>query len=114
MIVSEIKLYELLKAKIGEKEAEAFVQILEQRVDSKFDDRKNEFVLEKDKEKLLTKADALAIFATKQDLAQLEGKLETKIADTKAELIKWMFIFWIGTIGVLSGILFTMLRTYLK
>lgn len=28
-VVSEIKLYELLKAKIGEREAEAFIQILE-------------------------------------------------------------------------------------
>ncbi len=93
MIVSEIKLYELLKAKIGEKEAEAFVQILEQRVDQKFDDRKNEFVLEKDKEKLLTKADALAIFATKEDLASL-----------KAEIIKWMFIFWIGQLAAFIGI----------
>jgi hypothetical protein len=31
MIVSEIKLYELLKAKLGEKEAEAFVHILEKK-----------------------------------------------------------------------------------
>ena len=31
MIVSEIKLFELLKARIGEKEAEAFVEILETR-----------------------------------------------------------------------------------
>jgi len=33
MIVSEIKLYELLKAKIGEQEAEAFIQILETKVE---------------------------------------------------------------------------------
>ena len=37
MIVSEIKLYELLKARLGTKEAEAFVEILERKVDSKFD-----------------------------------------------------------------------------
>ena len=40
MIVSEIKLFELLKAKIGEKEAEAFVEILETRVDKKFEEAK--------------------------------------------------------------------------
>ena len=40
MIVSEIKLYELLKAKIGEAEAEAFVEILDKKVDKKFDDKK--------------------------------------------------------------------------
>ena len=37
MIVSEIKLYELLKARLGTQEAEAFVEILERKVDSKFD-----------------------------------------------------------------------------
>jgi hypothetical protein len=95
MIVSEIKLFELLKARIGEKEAEAFVQILETRVDKKFDEAKN-------------------YLATKEDLVRLEGKLETKIAETKAELIKWMFIFWIGTVSVLSGIMFAMLNAYLR
>ena len=92
MIVSEIKLYELLKAKIGDREAEAFLGLLESRIDQKFDDRKSEFVLEKDKEKLLTKADALAIFATKEDLAR-------QIGETKSDIIKWMFIFWIGQLA---------------
>lgn len=60
MIVSEIKLFELLKAKIGEKEAEAFVEILETKVDHKF---------EKAKE----------ILATKQSLAELEVRLTRTI-----------------------------------
>jgi hypothetical protein len=75
MIVSEIKLYELLKAKLGEKEAEAFVEILEKKVDHKFEDAKQ-------------------LLATKEDLA-----------NNKAELIKWMFIFWIGQITVIAGLL---------
>jgi hypothetical protein len=32
MIVSEIKLFEMLKAKLGKEEAEAFVEILEKKV----------------------------------------------------------------------------------
>jgi hypothetical protein len=40
MVVSEIKLYELLKARIGNQEAEAFVEILEKKVDQKFEDSK--------------------------------------------------------------------------
>ncbi len=75
MIVSEIKLYELLKARLGEKEAEAFVEILEKKVDRKFEDAKQ-------------------TMATKEDLA-----------NAKAELIKWMFIFWIGQITVIAGLL---------
>ena len=52
MIVSEIKLYELLKAKIGEKEAEAFVQILETKVDGKFEEAKQTLVIKEDLLKL--------------------------------------------------------------
>jgi hypothetical protein len=40
-----------------------------------------------------------SIFLTKQD---------------KVDIIKWMFAFWIGTIGVLSGIMFGLLNAYLK
>ena len=48
MIVSEIKLYELLKARIGEREAEAFIQILEDKVDDKFEQRKSELSTKED------------------------------------------------------------------
>jgi hypothetical protein len=75
MIVSEIRLYEMLKAKIGEREAEAFVEILETKVNSKFEEGKE-------------------LLATKKDLS-----------DLKAEIIKWMFIFWVGQIGVIIAIL---------
>ncbi len=40
MIVSEIKLYELLKARIGVQEAEAFVEILENKVEKKLEEKK--------------------------------------------------------------------------
>ncbi|NCA21821.1 MAG: hypothetical protein EBS86_11885, partial [Crocinitomicaceae bacterium] len=81
MIVSEIKLYELLKAKLGEKEAEAFVHILEQKVDDKFED-------------------ANKTLATKEDVA----RLDIKIAETKIDLIKWMVGFWIAQMAAIIGL----------
>ncbi|MFA4829650.1 MAG: hypothetical protein WC855_14595 [Thermodesulfovibrionales bacterium] len=40
------------------------------------------------------------------------------IANAKTEIIttilKWMFIFWLGQIGVLTGIIFAMLKLYFK
>ena len=74
MIVSDIKLYELLKAKLGEKEAEAFVEILEKKVDHKFEDAKQ-------------------LIATKEDLA-----------NTKVDLIKWMVGFWIAQMAAIIGL----------
>ena len=38
------------------------------------------------------------------------GKLRTDMADLRANLIQWMFLFWIGQIGVLTSILFAFFR----
>ena len=84
MIVSEIKLYELLKSKFGEREAEAFVQILETKVDNKFEEAKQ-------------------TIATKEDLAKLEVRLTEKIAETKVDLIKWMVALVLGLFIALVG-----------
>lgn len=80
MQVAEIELYKILKTKFSESEGESIVAGLEHKVQVAFEDRKNNF-------------------ATKEDIARLEDKIDTKIAETKAELIKWMFIFWIGQLA---------------
>ena len=80
MVVSEIKLYELLKARIGEREAEAFIEILETRVENSV------------KEKTTG-------FANKEDIA----KLETKISESKVDLIKWTVVTAIGLYGILMA-----------
>ncbi|MDZ4845532.1 MAG: hypothetical protein SH857_08285 [Chitinophagales bacterium] len=84
MVVSEITLFNTLRQKLGEQEALVVVEGNKNAV-------KEEFAVRKE------------VLATKQDLSEV-----------KAEIIKWMFIFWIGTIGVLSGILFALLNAYLK
>ena len=65
-----------MKTKLGEKEAEQLVLFIETRVEDKFD----------------AKRDSLS---TKEDLA-----------NTKAEITKWMFLFWVGQIGVTLGIIY--------
>jgi len=42
--------------------------------------------------------------ATKDDLAKVNNDLGVRISETKADMIKWMFIFWIGQVGVMLGI----------
>jgi hypothetical protein len=92
MVISEIELYDLLSQQLGAEKAKVVVRYVEAKVDSRLEEKKSDFILERDKDKLLTKADALMIFATKEDLA----KVEAKIAESKSEIIKWMFIFWVG------------------
>ena len=62
MHVAEIELYEILKSKLGEKEAKTF----------------NQAIL---------------------------SLLEIKIEKTRADIIKWMFLFWIGQMVSLVAIL---------
>ena len=79
-----IQLFQILRQKLGDKEAGALVGF----VDAKLKDSNEQ---------------NLKVVATKEYLAY-----------TKAEMIKWMFIFWIGTIGVLSGIMTLLLKAYIK
>ena len=93
MQVAEIELYEILKTKLGEKEAKTLVEYIETKVDKRLEEKKD-------------------VLATKQDIANLEiatkqeiANLEVKIEKTKSDIIKWMFLFWIGQLASLIAIL---------
>jgi predicted transcriptional regulator len=46
--------------------------------------------------------------ATKEDLALVKVDL----AEVKAELIPWMFVFWVGQMATTAGIVFAGLRVW--
>ncbi len=53
----------------------------------------------------------------RQEMSEMKAELQGNIAEvkvemhqTKAEIIKWMFIFWIGQIGMILGILFAFFK----
>ncbi len=75
MQVAEIELYEILKDKLGQQEARKLVEYIEAKVEKKLEEKQD-------------------ILATKTDLANL-----------KADIIKWMFLFWIGQLASLIAIL---------
>ncbi|MEO0276070.1 MAG: hypothetical protein ABIM60_04760 [candidate division WOR-3 bacterium] len=52
-----------------------------------------------------------------EDIARLDkriteetARLRVEISRSYANIIKWMFIFWVGQIGVITAILFTFLK----
>ncbi len=75
MHLAEIELYEILKSKLGEKEAKNLVEYIEAKADKKLAEKQD-------------------ILATKADLANM-----------KADIIKWIFLFWIGQLASLIAIL---------
>ena len=82
MIAIELKLYDLLKAKLGQETAETFVEVLEAKVDKKFDDKKTEL-------------------ATKEDIAKLETRMEAGFKD----LLKWMIVLMVSFFAMLIAVL---------
>jgi hypothetical protein len=80
MTVTAIDLYNILRSKIGEKEAKTLVEFVESNVDQKLDDKRD-------------------IIASKTDLQAI-----------KAEIIKWMFIFWVGQISVNIALIILFLK----
>ncbi|WP_316807066.1 hypothetical protein [Pedobacter agri] len=80
MSVTEIQLFQILKAKLGEQEAEELVSFVKTEVKAEYENKRE-------------------VLATKEDLA-----------NSKADIIKWMFIFWIGQIAVTVGIILMFIK----
>lgn len=76
MTITTTRLYDLLSTKVGKDTAETLTTYIEEKI-------KEEFI------------DNSKILATKED-----------VANTKTEIIKWMFIFWIGQVAVTFGLYF--------
>ena len=47
---------------------------------------------------------------TKIEFKEATAELRKEMANLRAELIKWMFIFWVGQVGVITGILFAFFK----
>ena len=89
MQVAEIELYEILKTKLGEKEAKTLVEYIEAKVGKELEEKKD-------------------ILATKEDINGLKIEIEkvrTEMEKTRSDIIKWMFLFWIGQVASLFAIL---------
>lgn len=67
-MVSDIQLHEILSSKLGREEAKVLVEYVESKADKKIDDK-------------------TTVFATKEDVA----RLEMKIAESKVDIMSWMF-----------------------
>jgi hypothetical protein len=50
------------------------------------------------------------ISGVRGEIAGVREELKIEIARVRANLIQWMFIFWVGQIGALLGILFAFFR----
>ena len=48
--------------------------------------------------------------AKENTIELVEERFENRLAQAEARIIRWMFVFWVGQIGVLIGILIAFFR----
>lgn len=96
--ISITKLYDLLSVKVGRDAAENLTSFIEDKV-------KNE--VEDNLKVLATREDLANI---KEDLANIKGELRTEIAGARSDLVKWMFLFWIGQVAATFGFILLFLK----
>jgi len=99
------RLYTLLSDKLGNDTTEAIF---------KYIDNKTERSVEATIKTLATKDDILLIKEdlanVKYDLLQEVGNVRKEIGESKADNIKWMFLFWIGQVGATIAIIMLFLK----
>jgi len=103
------RLYKLLSDKLGNDTTEAMF---------KYIDNKTERSVEATIKTLATKDDLANLrkdmgneFANvRKEMGNEFGNLRKEISESKADNIKWMFIFWIGQVGATLAIVFLFLK----
>jgi len=86
MNTNTLKVYEIFKTTFGEKEATVVLDYLENDTTEKIEKEVGNEILH---------------LATKEDISEIK----VLIADKYANIIKWLFLFWIGTIGTIIAII---------
>ncbi len=100
-----------LREKLGDDASDALVSLINQAgngykaetvelVEERFERRLSEEVAKLDRR----------IMEEVGKLDHRVSELDVKLSETKADLLRWMFIFWVGQVGALLGILFAFFR----
>lgn len=100
-----------LREKLGDEATDALVDLINQANGQVKGDVLT-FVEEKFERRLSEEVAKLDVKIS-QEGAKLDGRisrLEVSITEVKADLIRWMFIFWVGQLGAILGILFAFFR----
>jgi len=84
-----IAIPKILRERLTDEGADAFVRIIDH-----VEARAQQAILEIAEERF------------EKRLAQLDGKIER----VRADLIQWMFIFWVGQVGTITAILFAFFK----
>jgi hypothetical protein len=113
MYISDFKLVDILRDKMGEEEARMLVEYIELKVEDKYLEAKNVFATKEDllklEMKILDNAHKNAL-ETQKLIANSQAETHKLIADSKFETIKWMFGMFLMAIVAIIGTILTVLK----
>ncbi|RDV80738.1 hypothetical protein DXX99_10420 [Ammonifex thiophilus] len=84
---------ETLRERLGEQGSKELVEVLNQAARS-LRESINESTVER----------------IERRIAETKTEIVKEIANAKADLLKWMFVFWVGQVLAIIGFLYTLLR----
>lgn len=87
-----------LRTKLGEEASDALIDLM-----NKANTRQKEDILVYVEEKFERRLS--------EEISRVNERITEEISSTRTDLIKWMFIFWIGQIGAILGILFAFFKS---
>ena len=93
-----------LREKLGDDGAEALVELINE-AQKETQNNVIKFVEEKFEKRL---SEELA--KVKVEIAEVKTELIERIEKKHSDTVKWMFIFWVGQIGAILGILFAFFK----
>lgn len=119
MTTSSLKVYDLLKsAHLPEPQARAIVQAIgtslqdsnlsgEKKLAAKVDAAK--FALDMSHLEAAFKQDMAVLRQDmsefRQDVLKMESSVRTDIANVKSEMLRWMFVFWVGQVAAVISVI---------
>jgi hypothetical protein len=104
--IKEIQLFNLIKTRFGEKEAEEFVSLIKEEIDETIVERQQ--YISKDISRL--REDLFSHFASKEFVEKKVSEVEIKISESKFQIILWAFVFWVTQLGAI----FAFLKIFVK
>ena len=87
----------ILREKLGEEGSEGLIELLNNASESTYSS-------------VITLAEEKFERRLAEETGKLRSELSEKIEHGNTAMIRWMFIFWVGQIGALLGILFAFFR----
>jgi hypothetical protein len=102
-----LQIYEILQSYFKNAEdAKKVVKAIEEVVESKVEEQSVVFesIVNKDVSNLRSEMKE-DIARVREDMVRMKGELTTSIAESKAEMIRWMFIFWASQLAAVFAFL---------